>query len=116
MHALFLILNKVDELEDVLSAMTLAGVKGATILDSQGMGSAIMVGDQHELPIFGSLKSFFDREHPYNKTIFTVVESDELLDKVVNAIQKVVGNLDKPNEGLMFTVPVGRVIGMSKDK
>lgn len=116
MHALFLILNKTEELEEVLAAMTKAGVKGATILDSQGMGSAIMVGDQHELPIFGTLKSFFDREHPYNKTIFTVVESDELLDRTVEAIQSVVGKLDRPNEGMMFTVPVGRVIGMSKDK
>lgn len=115
MHALFLILNKTDELEEVLAAMTRVGVKGATILDSQGMGSAMVIGDQDDLPIFGSLKMFFDREHPYNKTVFTVIESDELLDKAIDAIQSVVGNLDRPNEGLMFTVPVGRVIGMKKE-
>ena len=45
MHALFLVLNKTDELEDVLAAMMKAGVKGATIVDSQGMGSAIVIGD-----------------------------------------------------------------------
>lgn len=115
MHALILVLNKVDELEDVLAAMMTAGVKGATILDSQGMGSAIVIGDQHQLPLFGSLKSMFDREHPFNKTVFTVIESDDLLEKVVTAIRNTVGDLDKPGEGLMFTVPVANVYGMRKD-
>ena len=46
MHALILVLNKVDELEDVLAAMMTAGVKGATILDSQGNAvAAISLAD-----------------------------------------------------------------------
>lgn len=115
MHALILVLNKVDELEDVLAAMMAAGVKGATIIDSQGMGSAIVIGDNQSLPLFGSLKSMFDREHPYNKTIFTVIENDELLDSVIDAVRSTIGNLDKPGEGLMFTIPVSNVYGMRKD-
>ena len=115
MYALVLVLNKVDELEDVLAAMMKAGVQGATILDSQGMGSAIVIGDNQNLPLFGSLKSMFDREHPYNKTVFTIIETEELLNNTITAIQDTVGNLDKPNEGLMFTVPVMNVYGMKKD-
>lgn len=115
MHALILVLNKVDELEDVLAAMLKAGVKGATIIDSQGMGSAIVIGDHQNLPIFGSLRSMFDREHPFNKTVFTVIESDELLSDVVQAIRSTVGDLDKPGEGLMFTIPVSNVYGMRQD-
>ncbi len=114
MHALILVLNKTDEMEDVLAAMLQAGCKGATIIDSQGMGSAIVRSDNTDLPLFGSLKSFFDREHPYNKTIFAVIESDELLTKVTDAIRNTVGDLDKPNEGLMFTVPVSNVMGLKK--
>lgn len=115
MHALILVLNKVDELEDVLAEMMKAGVKGATIIDSQGMGSAIVIGDHHQLPLFGSLKSMFDREHPFNKTIFTVIETDELLEAVISAIRKSVGDLDKPGEGLMFTIPVSNIYGMRQD-
>lgn len=115
MHALILVLNKVDEMEDVLAAMMNAGVKGATIIDSQGMGSALVIGDQQNIPLIGSLKSMFDREHPFNKTIFTVIETDELLDDVILAIRNTVGNLDKPGEGLMFTLPVTNVYGMRKD-
>lgn len=113
MHALVLVLNKIELLEEVLTSLTKAGVRGATILDSQGMGSRIAQSER-EVPMFGSLKAFFDREHPYNKTLFTIVEDDAALDKAIEAIQSVTGDLSNPNEGLMFTVPVGKVIGLRK--
>ena len=116
MHALFLILNKTDQVEDVLNALVKVGVKGATIIDSQGMGSAMVSNNSEQAMMFGTFRKLFDREHPYNKTIFTVIETDELLDSAVKAIQETVGLLDKPNEGLMFTVPVGNVYGMAKYK
>ncbi len=114
MQALVLVLNKVELLDEILSALSSAGVSGATILDSQGMGSALVHNQQHEVPLFGSLKAFFDREHPYNKTLFTIVENEEKLQVAIDAIVSVSGNLENPNEGLMFTVPVGRVIGLRK--
>ncbi len=114
MQALILVLNKVEYLEEVLSSLSKAGVSGATIIDSQGMGSAIVSGARQDVPMFGSLKAFFDREHPYNKTLFTIVEDDEKLEKAIEAITSVTGNLENPNEGLMFTVPVGQVIGLRK--
>ena len=79
------------------------------------MGSAIVSNDDSMLPLFGSLKTHFDREHPYNKTIFTVIEGEERLNNAIEAIRSVVGDLDKPNEGLLFTVPVGQVMGLGKE-
>ena len=77
MQALILVLNKVELLDDVLNSLSKCGVSGATILDSQGMGSAILSNDEN-VPMFG--------------------------------------NLENPNEGLMFTVPVGKVIGLHKQE
>ena len=113
MYALVLILNKTEYLEDILNNLMEIGVSGATILDSQGMGSAILTGDFAGSNLFGSLKTAFDREHPYNKTIFTVIENEELLEKAMNTIKDVAGDLSKPGEGLMFTVPVIHVMGLS---
>ncbi len=112
MQALVLVLNKNELLEEVLSALKKAGVSGATILDSQGMGSALYGSKNQDVPMFGSLKTFFDREHPYNKTVFTIVENDQKLKEAIDAIISVTGNLDKPNEGLLFTVPLGQVVGL----
>lgn len=116
MHALFLVLNETKYMEDVLSGLMDVGVKGATILDSQGMGSKILTNQYESSNLFGTLKTVFDREHPFNKTIFTVIETDELLEKAIAAIQAVAGDLSQPGEGLMFTVPVGQVLGMAPTK
>ena len=41
MNVLFVVLNKTEYLEDVLDAFVDIGITGATIMDSQGMGSAM---------------------------------------------------------------------------
>lgn len=115
MHVLFLILNETEYLDDILAAFVEVGVKGATILDSQGMASAIASNSNRQIPLFGSLKSFLDSSRPYNKTVFTVVESEELLNRAVNAINSVVGDISKPGIGLMFSVPVGNIYGLPKN-
>ena len=52
MKALFVILNETEELNAILEDFVKVGVRGATIIDSQGMGAALTMGD---VPIFGGL-------------------------------------------------------------
>lgn len=113
MNALFLILNKTEYLDDILAGFVDVGVKGATILDSQGMGNALMNGKHYDMPFFGSLKSLLDHNRPYNKVIFTIIEEEELVDKAVKVVQDIVGDLSQPGVGLMFTLPVGNIYGMT---
>ncbi len=110
MNALFIVLNKTDYLDDILKTLVEMGVGGATILESQGMARAIVHGGYDHIPLFGSLKLLVGDEHPYNKTIFTVIENDELVDLVAAKLREVIDERDKPNSGFMFTVPVGHII------
>lgn len=114
MFALFVILNDTNYLDDVLAGFVEVGVSGATILDSQGMASAIVHGNNQEIPLFGSLQTLLGNSYPYNKTIFTVLENEELVEKVVKSIREVIGEEDKNNAGFMFTVPIGKVYDMGK--
>lgn len=52
MNALFIILNKPNYLEDLLDEFIEIGVKGATILDSQGMGFAMTHGGHGNEPFW----------------------------------------------------------------
>lgn len=113
MNILFLVLNETEYLDDILDAFVDIGVRGATILDSQGMGSAIASGTRNE-PFFGALRSFLDNARPYNKTIFTVIEDEELLEEAIEAVQNILGDMSKPGVGLMFTLPVRSIHGMTK--
>lgn len=85
------------------------GVTGATILDSQGMGSALIEGG---IPLFGGvLRSVMDNNRPYNKTIFTLV-NDEDMRAAKSAVKDVLGDMNQPGVGLMFSVDVGDVVGI----
>ena len=114
MQALFIVLNETQHLENILEAFVEVGVKGATIVDSQGMGRALASNSNQHLPLFGYLKTLMDDAHPYNKTIFTVLEDEELVEKAVKAVKGVVGDMNRPGVGFMFTVPVGKVYGLGK--
>ena len=108
MNILFLVLNEVEYLDDVLDAFVKVGVKGATILDSQGMGSALTNGGKN-IPFYGSLLNLIDSARPYNKTIFAVIEDEKLLEDAVAAVKKILGDMKKPGSGLMFSVPIGKI-------
>ena len=109
MKALFLVLNKTEKLNDILEKFMEVGVTGATILDSQGMGSALIEG---EIPLFsGVLRSVMDNNRPYNKTIFTLVNEEDM-SAAKSAVKDVLGDMNQPGVGLMFSVDVGDVVGI----
>lgn len=109
MKALFLVLNKTEKLNDILEKFMEVGVTGATILDSQGMGSALIEG---KIPLFGGvLRSVMDNNRPYNKTIFTLVKDEKLME-IKDAVRSVLGDMNKPGVGLMFSVDVDNVTGI----
>jgi len=111
-YALFVVLNQTDYLDDILENFMQAGVKGATVLDSQGMASAIVNSAEQRVPLFGSLKTLLEGARPYNKTIFTVCESEAMVQKAVAAVQDALRGLPSEGLGLMFTIPVAETYPM----
>lgn len=116
MYALFLVLNETDYLDEILARFVDVGVRGATILDSQGMASALASSQEKDFPFFGSLKTLFEGARPYNKTIFTVLNSEELVERTVEAVKDVLGDVKRPGVGFMFSVPIGKVYQLNQNK
>ncbi len=85
------------------------GIKGSTVLDSMGMAHIMA----HHVPFFSK---FAEEGHEpgQNKTIFVLIQSDEELKKVIGAIERIVGDLEKPDTGVVMTVPVEFCKGASK--
>lgn len=112
MNVLFIVLNQVEYLDDILDSFVDIGVRGATIFDSQGMGSALNSNGKGNEPFFGILRNLLDESRPYNKTIFTVIEDEQVLNNAIKAVKEIVGDIHKPGVGMMFTLPVGNIYGM----
>lgn len=110
MKLLVFILNKEDSLEAVMEAYVEAGIGGATILDSEGMGRFLA----YEVPLFADFKDFMKGNKPYNKTILSVIKDEDAIRRVIPLIEETVGSLNDPGTGLMFTVPVDWVVGFKR--
>ena len=112
MYALFVILNEIDYLDDLLCGFVENEISGATILDSQGMGSAIAHGSNTDMPLFATLRMLIGDAHPYSKTIFTVLENETMVNKAVSVVQEIVEDISSPSVGFMFTVSIAKVYPM----
>ncbi len=112
MNVLFIVLNEIEFLDDILDSFVDIGVKGATIIDSQGMGSAITNSGRGNEQFFGAIRVFLDNARPYNKTIFTVIEDEETLSEAIKTVKGILGDINKPGVGMMFTIPVGNIYGL----
>lgn len=112
MNVLFIVLNDIEHLDDILDSFVDIGVKGATILDSQGMGSAITNNGKGKEQFFGAIRVFLDNARPYNKTIFTVIEDEDILTEAVKTVKNILGDITKPGVGMMFTLPVNNIYGL----
>lgn len=115
MNVLFIVLNKSEYLDDILDSFVEIGVRGATIIDSQGMGSALTDNNSSNEPFFGVLRNLLDNSRPYNKTIFTVIKDDVILKEAINAVKDIVVDIYEPGVGMMFTLPIGNIYGMDRE-
>jgi nitrogen regulatory protein P-II 1 len=112
MKFILFVMNDPTRLLDLLTAWKEAGTSGATVLTSTGLGrlhqSAILRDD---MPIMPSLSDFFVQSEELSRTIFTVVE-DGLVDNIVAATERVVGDLCKPGTGIMIILAAEQVLGL----
>lgn len=107
MKLLILILNKVEKLEEVLEGFIEIGITGATVIESVGMGQML----SEEVPIFAGLRFMFAGAKPHNKTIFSAIK-DEKEKPAIKLLQKILGDLNDPGTGIVFTIPIERIEGL----
>ncbi|MCJ7703045.1 MAG: hypothetical protein MUO62_15795 [Anaerolineales bacterium] len=108
------ILDDTNLCNDLLDAWESAGIRGVTILESSGLGRIRQAALLDNLPLLPSLHDLFKAGESHHRTLFTVVNSQEKIDALVEATQSVVGDLEKPDTGLLFVVPVSQVYGKGK--
>lgn len=111
MQALFIIINHEEHFSNILEKFKEKGIRGGTILESQGMAQSLADID----PSFSTnyLKVMLNQGRPYNKTIFLLLE-DEKVEIAKECVREVVGSLDRENVGIMFTVEVSGFEGLTK--
>ena len=94
---------------DVLEAWENLGVGDATIFESTGLHRAIGLRD--DLPLFPSMHDLLQDTEAHHSTLWAVVPDGVDVQAIMRATEAVVGPLDEPHAGIMFTLPVLQVWG-----
>lgn len=106
------IIDDLSKIWDVMDEWERLGVGGATIYDSSGLNKARQLRD--DLPLFPSVRELLEGAETHHRTLLSVLEDGVDVEALVRATEKIVGRLDKPHTGLLFTVPVLKVWGLRR--
>jgi nitrogen regulatory protein PII len=110
-----LVTTKCEAIDEILKAWLECGISGATTFESHGLGHHIaMIEASDDLPLMPSLASLIRKEEEAQCTVFVVVPDGFDIERLVAAVERVVGRLDDPHTGIMFTVPVSRTWGLRR--
>lgn len=111
--AVFLVFQNLERLPELLEAWAQAGIPGATVIESAGLHRLRTCVYRDDLPLIPSLDSLLRGSEESNRTCFAVIDESEV-DPLIAASEAVLGKLDAPNTGILFVLPVLRVVGLVK--
>jgi len=111
-YLLVVVLNKTEKLNRILERFIEVDVRGATIIDSIGMGRTL----EPEISTFSTILEIFNvggGRYPENKTIFTVIKEEKTLREAERIVKEELNDFKEPGTGIMFVVPVIDFIGLA---
>ncbi len=103
---LVIVLDQPELVDELVTGFLDLGVQGATVVESRGMGQII----RQDMPIFAGLSSLFPSSTGSRMILSVMPET--MVEKVFQLTEEVVGQLDRPNSAVCFTVPVEQFRGI----
>lgn len=117
MFMVMLILNDPDKSQSILSGWEEAGAPGITILTSTGIGHVrAKQGLKDDFPLLPSLENFFKQDENLHRTLIAIVRERAVVDRIIQATQDILGDLNRPNTGILAVLPVLDVYGLDRVK
>lgn len=104
MQLIFVIIKQLNLTDVLMVELANAGVKGATILDSEGMAKYLYKSEN--VQTLDLLKQILNKENPNESKTIIMAVNDDMVDTVRETVKKVVGDFNVPNAGVMFGVPI----------
>lgn len=108
MELIVIVLNKTDVLNELLSKLVDKNIKGATVIDSGGMGHIMA----HNFPMFAMFAELEDERENNSKTIFIVSNDTKDRQTISQTVEEVCGDLQRPDTAIIFGLPVSFAQGI----
>lgn len=109
MQVLFIVLNDLSYQQKVLEIFIEYKVRGATILDSEGMAKAVLEYEGLGMLLGGPFAKSIPTNPAKSKTIFTVIPDDSVMPALVEKMKETLEGSEKRTVGFMFSLPVSGI-------
>lgn len=106
-----LVIHDIGKFDDVLERWHDAGAPAVTMFDAVGTRGPQEHGQRDDLPLLPSIRDLLRRDDAPRKTVFSIVP-DEVVDAIIDATVDLLGDLAEPGKGILFVLPVSRVVGL----
>ncbi len=110
-NLLMVILHDLTHMPEILDAWKEIGIPGVTILNSVGGFQASELMRRRGL---GSFLKMFDEVRSSQRTLFSLIDDPDLLEQAISEADRIVKGFDSPRSGILFTMPIGQVLGLQK--
>ncbi|MBI4760949.1 MAG: hypothetical protein ACOYYF_13715 [Chloroflexota bacterium] len=115
MFFILFVMHNPNLLDPLLEAWDAAGVQRATVMLSTGMRRLRLKGGLREdIPLMPSLNDFYEMAQTFSRTVFTTAEDESMIDKILEATQRVVGDLHNHETGILLVLPIVKAYGLEK--
>jgi hypothetical protein len=116
MSMVLFVLHDPEKLDEVLAAWESCNISGATVLWSTGLGRLrVRDGLRDDIPLMPSINDFFSAPEHMGRTLITITDDDSIIAAIIAATERVVGNLDEPNRGILAVLPITQIYGLRKN-
>lgn len=112
MYLLVMVLDDTTRLSEVLHAWEAAGVPGVTILESTGLARTL---ERHNARgAYAGFSQMFGGGRVGHNTLFAVINDIDRAEAVATHVEAILGDLNNPNTGILFVVPVLAAWGLDR--
>jgi hypothetical protein len=107
-----LITSRVDEAQQIGAAWQEAGAPGVTFIESYGLNRLNAANrDIEVLPGTLSLLRVMRDNYDNGLVVLSLVEHDYVVDPMIAAAERILGDLREPDNGIAFVLDVERALG-----
>lgn len=112
-NLLQIILDDLKFLPDLIQAWREIGVSGTTIMKSVG---GYRTSTWLSKVGLSAIDHIFEAKEVQRRTLFAVIEDDDLLAQAIAEAERIVGGFDRPNSGVLIVLPISQAKGLYKAK
>ena len=111
MFMIMFVLSDPARLDEILDAIEAVGIRGSTIVECTGINRR-RIQKQVGAPFMAGINRLVQTEEENHYTLFTMVPDQAMVRPFVDAVERVVGDLDEPNTGVLAVWPLSYLKGV----